>query len=132
MTGIVLADLVARTDEEAFILIDHSLGAREMVTAARTLGTRNGSPRLDSVHLLGAAVGSKGDWRTLNDAVTGTVWNYYSSRDTVLKTLYRAVQVGQRPAGVSGFKSKFPNIRDRNVSRTVTSHSGHYTGVELR
>ncbi len=56
MTGIVLANLVARTDEEAFILIGHSLGARVMVTAAQTLGTRNASPRLDSVHLLGAAV----------------------------------------------------------------------------
>ena len=42
MTGAVLADLIARTDEPAFVLVGHSLGARVMATAAQLLGTRVG------------------------------------------------------------------------------------------
>lgn len=132
MTGAVLADLIARTDGPPFILVGHSLGARVMVTAAQTLGTRHASPRLETVHLLGAAVGANGDWRTLNDAVNDRVWNYRSQNDNVLKYLYRTAQVGQMAVGVAGFRSSFPKISDVDVSRTVASHSGHFSSVVLR
>ena len=42
-----------------------------MATTAQLLGTRVDAPKLEDVHLLGAAVGAKGDWRTLNDSVSG-------------------------------------------------------------
>lgn len=132
MTGAVLADLIARTDGEPFILVGHSLGARVMVTAAQALGTARTNPRIETMHLLGAAVGSKGDWRTLNDAVTGRVWNYRSTNDKVLKYVYRTAQGGQFAAGVVGFRTSFPKISDIDVSRTVASHSGHFTSVTLR
>ena len=88
MTGAVLADLIARTDQGPFVLLGHSLGARVMVSAAQALGTLP-EPRIDSMHLLGAAVGRGADWRTLDKAVAGGVWNYHSSRDQVLRLLYR-------------------------------------------
>jgi hypothetical protein len=85
MTGIALAELLARTAEGPYVLMGHSLGARVMVTAAQTLATRPGPPRIETMHLLGAAVGRKGHWHSLEKAVDGTVWNYWSENDNVLR-----------------------------------------------
>ena len=130
-TGVALAGLLARTDADDYILVGHSLGARAMVTAAQTLTTNTEGPKIATVHLLGAAIGAKGDWRGLNDAVTDVVYNYYSANDKVLKNLYTVVQAGSEPAGLRGFGSKFPKIRDRNVSRLVNSHSDYFDTVDL-
>ena len=132
MTGAVLADILARTDGEQFILIGHSLGARVMATAARLLGTRSGEPKLETVHLLGAALPSKGDWQTLNESVTDRVWNYHSTSDAVLHWLYRYAQFGSPAAGAVGFGSRFPKIADRNVSKQVLTHADYVTKVRLR
>jgi pimeloyl-ACP methyl ester carboxylesterase len=131
MTGAALADIIARTDDQTFILVGHSLGARVMVTCAQALGTKSDAPRIESMHLLGAAVGRKGDWRTLNDAVSGTVLNYWSSQDEVLRRVYAVAELGQRAVGQAGFDSRFPRIKDRNVSRTVRGHSGYFADFEL-
>lgn len=131
MTGAILADLIARTDEPSFVLVGHSLGARVMATTAQLLGTRAGAPRLEDVHLLGAAVGAKGDWRTLNDSVTGNVWNYWSSNDSVLKYLYAAGSVGERATGQAGFQTKYAKVKDRNVSRRVNGHSAYFGAISL-
>ena len=105
--------------------------ARAIVTAAHTLATSPDGPKIDAVHLLGAAIGAKGNWRGLNDAVTDTVYNYYSANDKVLKYLYPVAQAGSKPAGLCGFGSKFPKIKDRNVSRLVNSHSDYLRKVQL-
>lgn len=131
MTGAALADLIARTDEGPFVLVGHSLGARVMVTAAQALGTRPNSPKVESMHLLGAAVGRGSDWRTLNEAVSNTIWNYYSDRDVVLKRLYSIAERGERAVGAAGFGSRFPRIKDRNVSRKVAGHSAYVSSVDL-
>ena len=131
MTGAILADLIARTDDGPYILVGHSLGARVMVHAAQALGTRAGEPRIETMHLLGAAVGNRGDWRSLDAAVSGTVWNYRSTRDEVLGTIYRFAELGQRAVGHTGFNSRFSRIKDRNVTRTVDGHSAYFDGVQL-
>jgi pimeloyl-ACP methyl ester carboxylesterase len=130
-TGVALAGLMARTDADSYILVGHSLGARAMVTAAQTLATDTKGPRVATAHLLGAAIGAKGDWRSLNDAATDAIYNYHSANDKVLKYLYTAVQAGSVPAGLRGFGSKFPKIKDRNVSRLVNSHSDYFDKVNL-
>ena len=58
-TGVALAGLLARTDAQSYVLVGHSLGARVAATAAETLATSKSRPKIDTVHLLGAAVGSK-------------------------------------------------------------------------
>lgn len=131
MTGAALADLVARTDEGPFVLVGHSLGARVMVAAAQALGTRPEPPKIDSMHLLGAAVGANGDWRTLDAAVSGTIWNYHSANDRVLRWLYSLAEPGQTAVGRTGFRSRFASIRDRNVSRYVSGHSAYVQTVAL-
>ncbi|MFC4784022.1 DUF726 domain-containing protein [Nocardioides sp. MAHUQ-72] len=132
MTGAILADLIARTDDGPYVLIGHSLGARVMVHAAQALGTRaTGEPQIETMHLLGAAVGNRGDWRSLDAAVSGVVWNYWSGRDEVLGTVYAIAELGQKSVGSVGFGSKFPRIKDRNVTRTVGGHSVYFDGVQL-
>ena len=131
MTGAVLADLIARTDQGPVVLLGHSLGARVMVSAAQALGTLP-EPKIDSMHLLGAAVGRGGDWRTLDKAVAGGVWNYHSSRDQVLRLLYTLAERGKRAVGKDGFKTKFRSVKDRDVTRLVGSHSGYIGAVRLQ
>lgn len=131
MTGAALAALIARTIEGPYVLMGRSLGARVMVTAAQALATRPGPPRIESIHLLGAAVGRKGDWRSLEAAVTGTVWNYWSANDNVLRWLYTLAEVGETAVGQTGFSSRYPRIKDRNVSRLVSGHSTYISKVGL-
>lgn len=131
MTGAILADLIARTDQERFVLLGHSLGGRVMVSAGQILGTRSESPKIESMHLLGAAVSVGGDWQTLNESVIDAVWNYHSERDAVLARLYTTAELGSPAVGRVGFGSSFPKIRDRNVSRRVSSHSAYIAKVKL-
>lgn len=131
-TGVALAGLMARTDAQAYILVGHSLGARLMLTAASLLVTDAQAPRLEAVHLLGAAVGTNGDLRPINAAVQDKLANYYSANDKVLRYLYRAAQAGSQPAGLTGFKAKLPSIRDYNVSKKVAGHSDYVANVRLR
>jgi pimeloyl-ACP methyl ester carboxylesterase len=131
MTGALLADLIARTDQDQFILLGHSLGGRVMVAAARALGVAS-DPKIDTMHLLGAAVGRKGDWRTLDRAVSVNVFNYFSRNDKVLRWAYSVAERGERAVGFAGFGSKFESIRDRDVSRAVSSHSAYLRNTKLR
>lgn len=130
-TGAALAGILARTKTDSFILVGHSLGGRAMITAAETLGTSRDAPRIDTVHLLGAAEGKKGDWRPLSDAVTGTVYNYFSVNDPVLKFAYTAAQAGSVAVGLRGFTTRFANIKDRDVSAKVKGHSDYFREVRL-
>lgn len=63
-TGVALAGVLARIEAESFVLVGHSLGARAMITA-ETLATSEDASRIDTLHLLGAAEGRRGDWRLL-------------------------------------------------------------------
>ena len=131
MSGAALADLLTRCDESGFVLMGHSLGARVMVRAAQAMGTQATEPKIHTIHTLGAAVSTTNDWRTLHNAVSDTVWNYRSTNDPVLKYLYLVAQGGRTAVGRNGFGSAFANVRDRNVSRRVTSHSGYFDSVTL-
>ncbi|MFT7476531.1 MAG: pimeloyl-ACP methyl ester carboxylesterase [Verrucomicrobiales bacterium] len=131
MTGAVLADLIARTETERFVLVGHSLGARVMMEATRTLTTKDGPPRLEDVHLLGAAIDSGLDLRSLETAVAGHVYNYWSKNDAVLSRGYRSIQRGEHAAGAEGFAQKSTVVRNRNVSRMVRDHSGYVAEVTL-
>ncbi len=125
MTGAALADILARTDQGPFTLVGHSLGARVMAEAAVTLGTRSERAIVD-VHLMGAAMSQKKDWRPLAEAVQGTVFNYWSDQDTVLRRLYRLAELGSVPVGLKGFDLVYPKMKNVNLSRKVSRHSGYF------
>jgi pimeloyl-ACP methyl ester carboxylesterase len=131
MTGAVLADLIARTETEQFVLVGHSLGARVMMETTRTLATKDGPPRLEDVHLLGAAIDCDLDVRSLETAVSGTIYNYWSKNDAVLTRGYRSIQRGEHAAGAAGFALRSTALKNRNVSRLVKDHSAYVAEVSL-
>ena len=130
-TGIVLADLIARSTEGPYVLIGHSLGARAMIVAAQALGVRSSVPKIESMHLLGAAIGSKSDWSGLVNSVSGMVYNYHSTNDGVLKKVYSVVSIGKKAAGLTGFSPRYDKIQNIDVSKCVNSHSSYQAEVEL-
>ncbi|GAA1886235.1 hypothetical protein GCM10009715_35460 [Paeniglutamicibacter psychrophenolicus] len=130
-TGAILADLLARTNEESYVLVGHSLGARAMVLAAQALGTKPDGPRIEALHLLGAAIGAKSDWHTLTAAVDDAVYNYHSTDDGVLKVAYKVAEAGQSPAGLTGFTPSEIKLRNIDVSEQVKSHFDYHKKVQL-
>jgi pimeloyl-ACP methyl ester carboxylesterase len=130
-TGVIVADLLARTKVNSYVLVGHSLGARAMAVAAQTLATKSDGPRLGSVHLIGAAIGSKSDWSTLTARVDDAVFNYHSSNDKVLKYLYTLAQGGQQAAGSKGFTPPTPKLVNVDVSDVVQRHSDYHSKVTL-
>lgn len=130
-TGVILGDLLARTDAESYVLIGHSLGARVMAVAAEALGTKPGGPRIQSAHLLGAAIGAKGSWDAMTAAVDEIVYGYHSPNDAVLKYFYKAAQAGETAAGLAGFSPSSSKLQNVDVSEQVKSHFEYQDNVRL-
>lgn len=130
-TGVALAGILARTEVKEYVLIGHSLGARVMVTAAETLKTDKNAPKIEAIHLLGAAVGQKRSWRALNDSVKTNVYNYYSTNDAVLKYLYSATMAGSVAIGRKGIGAPYDKIIDCDVTDVVGGHSEYFTKIAL-
>ena len=131
-TGVILGDLLARTGAKSYVLIGHSLGARLMVVAAEALGTYQNGPRVESAHLLGAAIGAKSNWDDLTAGVDEAVYCYHSKNDTVLKLVYRTAQFGETAAGVLGFSPESSKIRNIDVSEQVGSHFEYLDKIGLK
>lgn len=130
-TGVIIGDVLARTEAESYVLIGHSLGARAMVVAAETLGTKPGGPRIQSAHLLGAAIGAKSNWDALTAAVDGVVYGYHSVNDKVLKHVYWTAELGETAAGLAGFSPVSGKLQNVDVSEHVKEHSEYQDNVQL-
>ena len=130
MTGAILADLISRSPGR-YILVGHSLGGAVMMSAAQTLGTRGGDPKLEAVHVLGAAVAAGKDWHPSSRAVSQGIWNYYSTHDKVLSKAFTVAQGGQRAIGNVGMVPATSSQHDVNVSEVVGGHSDYITHVQL-
>jgi len=132
MTGALLADLIARTKTDRFILVGHSLGARVMATAATILATRPGKPRLETVHLTGNASTQGPQWSNIGASVSGDVWNYHSENDGVLTIVYKTAELGARAVGAYGFDIGADKVHDIDVADQVHQHSDYYSTISLR
>jgi len=131
-TGVVVADLIARTNEPAWVLVGHSLGARVMAVTTQALGSKPDGPRIQAAHLTGAATDARCDPRALSAAVDEAVYNYHSSHDTVLRYLYFSAEGGQTAAGLSGFTPVSSRVANVDVSENVKKHTEYYENVVLR
>lgn len=130
-TGAVVADLLARTEVDSYVLVGHSLGARAMVVAAEMLGTKVAGPRIESVHLLGAAIGARSDWDALTARVDAAVYNYHSAHDGTLKIAYGAAELGRTAAGLRGFEPLVDKLVNVDVSPVVDRHTDYLRYVTL-
>ena len=155
-TGVLLADILRRSmTGQPFTLVGHSLGCRVIYSALETLANVTDSqgkavePIIDSVHLLGGAVGTKlttetiineelkkkgkkreeyeqiftvgAEWENAKKAVRGKIYNYFSKEDNVLKYLYTAgTFFASEPIGRNPISVE--GIENFNVSHLVKSH----------
>lgn len=132
MTGAVLADAIVRANLRNVVLVGFSLGGRVMTATADALATRSDAPRIQSMHLLGAAVGTKRDWQAMLPAVDGKIHNYYSTNDKILGAIYRAAEAGTKAIGSEGIPSKSKQVQNVDVSKDVKGHLDHVKVVSLR
>lgn len=130
-TGVIVGDLLARTNADSYVLIGHSLGARVMVVAAETLGTKPDGPRIQAAHLLGAAIGAKSNWDALTAGVDSGVFCYHSTNDNVLKYVYKTAQAGETAAGLVGFSPVATKLQNIDVSADVKTHFDYLDNVQL-
>ncbi len=132
MTGAVLADAIVRADLDSVVLIGFSLGARVMTATAESLATRHEPhPRVQSMHLLGAAVESRWDWRSVEPAVEGTIHNYFSTNDKVLGAAFRVAEAGKKAIGCEGIPTTSRKVKNVNVSKVVRVHQDQLKAVSL-
>ena len=130
-TGHLLADLISRTAPDSeYILLGHSLGAKVVYHTLQALAGRRGVPRrIRDVHLLGGAVGSNDvTWRGLSSAVSGRIYNYYSSNDQVLRILYRVGTLfTSDPIGRNRINLRSTKVKSHDVTALVGGH-GEFKG----
>ncbi len=122
-TGTLLADIIARTNDE-YILCGHSLGSRVIYYALESLKTKE-VYFIDSVHLLGGAVGNQTkDWEQTAKAVKKTIHNYHSDNDWVLATMYKlGTFFSSDPIGRNPITTNDPRIKNHDVTAFVSGHS---------
>jgi len=134
-TGVLLADIIARTDKE-YILIGHSLGARVIYSCLASLKTKaENKIFIKDVHLLGGAVKNDCDknkntssdvnWNGLDKAVSGKINNYYTGNDGVLKFLYKVGEGIKFDFGNPIGRNKINNekINNIDVSKYIEGHT---------
>lgn len=125
MTGILLADLIARTNQkEGFILMGHSLGSRVIYYLLNAISTKDKSP-IEDVYLLGGAVDRKDKkgWQTALKAVNGKLYNCYSENDSVLKILYQGANaLLSSPIGLDDIEVIDPKLKNVDTTSIVSGH----------
>ncbi len=125
MTGILLADLIARTkNQNGYILMGHSLGSRVIYYLLKALSD-NKKSLIKDVFLLGGAVDRKDTdgWRTALKAVNGNLINCYSSNDTTLKFLYQGANaLLSSPIGLGDIELDNKKVINKNVSSIIGGH----------
>ena len=128
-TGIVLADILARTDKK-YILCGHSLGARVIFYTLESLATKK-KKNIQQVHLMGGAIGSnKKDWTQAKSAVIDKIYNYRSDNDYVLATMYKiGTFFASSPIGRN--KIEVRGIVDVNVTSFVSGHTKYKENFSL-
>ena len=124
-TGILLADLIARTPNKKFILVGHSLGARVIYYALEALSTRTKKPQVIDAILLGGAVGSDDElgWEHAAKAVSGKIYNCLSLRDDILNYAYRGASgLFSNPIGISAISKRSRKIENWDCTDFIGGH----------
>ena len=125
MTGILLADLIARTNQkEGFILMGNSLGCRVIYYLLNAISSKDKSP-IEDVYLLGGAVDRKDKkgWKAALKAVNGKLYNCYSENDSVLKYLYQGANaLVSSPIGLGDIEVSDPKLKNVDTTSIVSGH----------
>ena len=125
MTGILLADLIARTNNpNGYILMGHSLGSRVIYYLLCALSTKK-TLQINDVFLLGGAVDRKDTegWKNAIKAVNGKIVNCHSNNDSTLKFLYQGANaLLSSPIGLGDIEVTDNKIINKNVTSIIGGH----------
>ena len=125
MTGVLLADLIARTNNpNGFILMGHSLGARVIFYLLCALSTKN-ITQINDVFLLGGAADRKDSnaWEESIKSVNGKIVNCYSYNDSILKYLYQGANaLSSSPIGIGDIEVSHEKLVNKNVTSIIAGH----------
>jgi hypothetical protein len=125
MTGILLADLIARTNNpDGFILMGHSLGSRVIYYLLCALSTKK-TKYINYVYLLGGAVDRKDTkgWNEAIKSVKGKIVNCYSNNDNTLKFLYQGANaLYSSPVGLGNIEIPHKKINNKDVTSIISGH----------
>ena len=141
MAGHGLAKMIEQTDDgETYILVGYSLGGRVMLEATLALAnSARQEPRIETVHLLGAAYRQMAGIEKARRAVRGHIWNYTSDKDWVLRYIcssyYRLSRVAgsYNVIGREGFPFKDTKLRNVDVTEIVgANHFSYIWRVKLK
>jgi hypothetical protein len=133
-TGVLLSEIISRTDGQRFNLVGHSLGCRVIYYTLESLS--NSSHKcIQDVILLGGAVGRNDDagWKKALKAVSGNIYNCYSSNDKILGKLYKTANAGlSDPIGIRPIGLNDDRIMNIDCTTFVNSHmtwKNHYEDI---
>lgn len=134
MVGAINADLLCRIDQQRTSLMGHSLGARTIYYTLQNLSQRpkSAKPVLD-VFLFGGAVDrtDQEGWARAAAAVEGSIYNFYSTNDSVLKYLYTTASgLVSNPIGIGTINSDAPNVINVDCSDLVANHQDYKPNLE--
>jgi len=125
-TGIHFGDILKEIKNEEVILCGHSLGARVIYYALVQISQQKPSINktiIKEVHLLGGAISNTYDnWSYASKCVSGTIYNYYSKNDDILKYMYQIVEVNtSTPIGRNAINMS--GVKNKDVSSRVSGHT---------
>lgn len=132
LTGYILADNIARLHKGSKIdLHGHSLGARVIFYALQALSTKD-EVFVENVYLYGGAQERRDEngWINATKAVSGKIFNIYSSNDKVLKISYQAGTLGGAPIGLKPIETGSDKISNLDASDLINSHSDYHNNFK--
>jgi len=126
-------------------LLGHSLGSRVIFNTLIKLNLLNHElppnqqVKVAEVYLFGGAV-SRSDrhgWSQAMQSVENSIFNFFSSKDMILTTVYQAAEMGEKPIGLGNIE--FSRSRDFNlcelhnidVSESISGHEEYKKNLPL-
>ncbi len=120
ISGILFAEVIENCKTKNFILMGHSLGCGVIFNCLKYLN-KNNTTKIKSIHLLGGAIDNNSrKWENVSGVVSENIYNYYSKKDQVLNTLFKAGTLEINPIGRS--KININKVINVDVTEKVEGH----------
>ena len=122
--GLSLAEEIntLKISNDKIYLYAHSLGVNLVKNTLLELGKQN--IFVEKVFLFGGAscIKNENEWLNVCNLTKKGVYNFYTKNDSILKYIYRTVELGSTPIGLVPLGLKNDKLYNKDVSYTVKGH----------
>ncbi len=117
--------------DKKIYLYAHSLGTNLVKNTLLELAKRNLA--VEKVHLFGGATthSDTHKWNSACKSVKYGIHNFYSKNDSVLKYLYKTIEVGNNPIGLSPILVTNKNIKNYDISNLINGHFEYKKNLQI-